>query len=224
MDNELTIYLLIRSCRIFSLESTPKWPRRSDAKFTRTRNSKHRIFCSATLFGSCSKVWPTVDSSAGQSAEARPLFTSRIVCSQHDRWRYCQWYEFLRIIFNGIYYISYFCCCKCQVSILGMKTRKLHQPILKRKTDAAWLCGKLCDHQLHLLGQSLSAEMRMSLKTTLFRDLILSGSDTCIGLINSSSIDTWMMRPARMPSVRNWDKCVTLYRNEVTFLNSDEDL
>ena len=66
-----------------------------------------------------------------------------------------------------------------------MKTRKLHQPILKRKTDAAWLCGKLCDHQLHLLGQSLSAEMRMSLKTTLFRDLILSGSDTCIGLINS---------------------------------------
>jgi hypothetical protein len=71
----------------------------------------------------------------------------------------------LRIIFNGIYYISYFCCCKCQVSILGMKTRKLHQPILKRKTDAAWLCGKLCDHQLHLLGQSLSAEMRMSLKT-----------------------------------------------------------
>ena len=30
-----------------------------DAKLTRTRNSKHRSFCSATLFGSCSKVWPT---------------------------------------------------------------------------------------------------------------------------------------------------------------------
>ena len=26
---------------------------------------------------------------------ASALFTSRIVCSQHDRWRYCQWYEFL---------------------------------------------------------------------------------------------------------------------------------
>ena len=43
----------------------------------------------------------------------------------------------------------------------------------------------MCDHQLHLLGQSLSAEMRMSLKTTLLRDLILSGSDTCIALIIS---------------------------------------
>jgi nuclear pore complex protein Nup155 len=43
----------------------------------------------------------------------------------------------------------------------------------------------LCDQQLHLLGRSLSAEMRMSLKTTLFNDLILSGLDSCIGLINS---------------------------------------
>ena len=38
MDNELTIYLLIRSCSTFSLESTPKWPRRSanwgSSKFT----------------------------------------------------------------------------------------------------------------------------------------------------------------------------------------------
>jgi nuclear pore complex protein Nup155 len=42
----------------------------------------------------------------------------------------------------------------------------------------------LCDHQLHLLGRSLSAEMLMPLKATLFSDLILSNSDTC-SLINS---------------------------------------
>jgi hypothetical protein len=33
----------------------------------------------------------------------------------------------------------------------------------------------LSDHQLHSLGKSLSAEMLMSLKATLFLDLILSG-------------------------------------------------
>jgi hypothetical protein len=71
MDNELTICLLIRSCSTFSLESTPKVAEKecklklikvynkTDAKLTRTRNSKHRSFCSATLFGSCLKVWPT---------------------------------------------------------------------------------------------------------------------------------------------------------------------
>jgi nuclear pore complex protein Nup155 len=75
--------------------------------------------------------------------------------------------------------------------------------LLDHTVEVLALWKVLCDHQLHLLGQSLSAEMRMSLKTTLFRDLILSGSDTCIGLVNSSSIDTWMMRPGRMPSVRN---------------------
>ncbi len=29
-----------------------------------------------------------------------------------------------------IYHVSYLCCCKCQVSTLGMKTRKSQQPIL----------------------------------------------------------------------------------------------
>jgi nuclear pore complex protein Nup155 len=82
-------------------------------------------------------------------------------------------------------------------SLLAMKQ------LLDHTVEVLALWKVLCDHQLHLLGQSLSAEMRMSLKTTLFRDLILSGSDTCIGLVNSSSIDTWMMRPGRMPSVRN---------------------
>ena len=82
-------------------------------------------------------------------------------------------------------------------SLLAMKQ------LLDHTVEVLALWKVLCDHQLHSLGQSLSAEMRIPLKTTLFRDLILSGSDTCIGLINSSSIDTWMMRPARMPSVRN---------------------
>ena len=69
MDNELTIYLFIRSCSTFSLESTPKVAEKEcklklikvynkiDAKLTRTRISKHRSFCSATLYGSCSKVF-----------------------------------------------------------------------------------------------------------------------------------------------------------------------
>ena len=63
-------------------------------------------------------------------------------------------------------------------SLLAMKQ------LLDHTVEVLALWKVLCDHQLHLLGQSLSAEMRMSLQTTLFRDLILSGSDTSIILIN----------------------------------------
>ncbi len=61
----------------------------------------------------------------------------------------------------------------------------MQEQLLDHTVEVLTLWKVLCDHQLHFLGQSLSAEMRMSLKITLFRDLILSGSDTCIGLINS---------------------------------------
>ena len=139
---------------------------------------------------------------------ASALFTSRIVCSQHDRWRYCQWYEFLRIIFNGIYYISYFCCCKCQVSTLGMKTRKLHQPILKHKTDTTWLCEKSC-----VTTNFICLANRCRLKCgchwkQLYSAIWFFPAWTLASALETlSSIDTWMMRPARMLSVRNWDLC-----------------
>ena len=61
----------------------------------------------------------------------------------------------------------------------------MQEQLLDHTVEVLALWKVLCDHQLHLLGQSLSAEMRMSLKTTLLRDLILSGSDTCIALIIS---------------------------------------
>ncbi len=150
---------------------------------------------------------------------ASALFTSRIVCSQHDRWRYCQWYEFLCIIFNGIYYISYFCCCKCQVSTLGMKTRKLHQPILKHKTDTTWLCEKSCvtTNFICLANRCrLKCGCHWKLPPSLFRDLILSGSDTCIGLINSL-IHRYLDDAASTDAISEKLKqvCPSLYRNEV---------
>ena len=72
----------------------------------------------------------------------------------------------------------------------------------------------LCNHQLHLLGQSLSAEMRMSLKTTLFRDLILSGSDTCL---ITSLIHRYLDDAASTDAISEKLKqvCPSLYRNEV---------
>ena len=67
--------------------------------------------------------------------------------------------------------------------------------------------------------------MRMSLKTTLFRDLILSGSDTCIGLINSlihRYLDDAASTDAISEKLRQ--VCPSLYRNEVKLLNSFQDL
>jgi nuclear pore complex protein Nup155 len=97
-------------------------------------------------------------------------------------------------------------------SLLAMKQ------LLDHTVEVLALWKVLCDHQLHLLGQSLSAEMRMSLKTTLFRDLILSGSDTCIGLINSlihRYLDDAASTDAISEKLRQ--VCPSLYRNEVTF-------
>jgi nuclear pore complex protein Nup155 len=104
-------------------------------------------------------------------------------------------------------------------SLLAMKQ------LLDHTVEVLALWKVLCDHQLHLLGQSLSAEMRMSLKTTLFRDLILSGSDTCIGLINSlihRYLDDAASTDAISEKLRQ--VCPSLYRNEVKLLNSFQDL
>lgn len=94
-------------------------------------------------------------------------------------------------------------------SLLAMKQ------LLDHTVEVLALWKVLCDHQLHLLGQSLSAEMRMSLKTTLFRDLILSGSDTCIGLINAlihRYLDDAASTDAISEKLRQ--VCPSLYRNE----------
>lgn len=73
----------------------------------------------------------------------------------------------------------------------------------------------LCDHQLHLLGQSITAELRMSLKTMHFRDLILSGGDVCVALINAlihRYLDDAASTDAISEKLRQ--VCPSLYRNE----------
>ncbi|KAI9566057.1 hypothetical protein GHT06_009857 [Daphnia sinensis] len=94
-------------------------------------------------------------------------------------------------------------------SLLAMKQ------LLDHTVEVLALWKVLCDHQLHLLGQSLSAEMQMSLKTTLFRDLILSGSDTCIGLINAL-IHRYSDDAASTDAISEKLRqvCPSLYRNE----------
>ena len=101
-------------------------------------------------------------------------------------------------------------------SLLAMKQ------LLDHTVEVLALWKVLCDHQLHSLGQSLSAEMRIPLKTTLFRDLILSSSDTCLitSLIHRYSDDA-ASTDAISEKLRQ--VCPSLYRNEVTFLNSAED-
>ena len=54
--------------------------------------------------------------------------------------------------------------------------------LLDHTVEVFALWKVLCDRRL--LAQSLQTDLRMSLKTMLFRDLILSGGDTCGGLIN----------------------------------------
>ena len=96
-------------------------------------------------------------------------------------------------------------------SLLAMKQ------LLDHTVEVLALWKVLCDHQLHyLLGQSLSAEMRMSLKTTLFRNLILCGSDTCIGLINSL-IHQYLNDAASTDAISEnlRQVCPSLYRKEV---------
>ena len=82
--------------------------------------------------------------------------------------------------------------------------------------SVGFLWKVMFDHQLHLLGQSLLTEMRTSLKTTLSRNLILSGSDTCIGLINSL-IHRYLHDAASTDAISEnlRQVCPSLYRNEV---------
>ena len=85
---------------------------------------------------------------------------------------------------------------------------------------ALWkvLCD--CDHQLHLLGQSVQTDLRISLKTMLFRDLVLSGGDTCVGLIKSLSHryqDDAASTNAISKKLRQ--VCPSLYRNEDAQVN-----
>ena len=101
-------------------------------------------------------------------------------------------------------------------SLLAMKQ------LLDHTVEVLALWKVLYDPQLHLLGQWLSAGMRMSLKTTLFRDLILCGSDTCL---ITSLIHRYLDDAASTDAISEKLKqvCPSLYRNEVTFLNSAED-
>ena len=48
-----------------------------------------------------------------------------------------------------------------------------------------WACERSCATTNFICSASLQPDQRMPLKTMLFRDLILSGGDTCVGLINS---------------------------------------
>jgi nuclear pore complex protein Nup155 len=89
------------------------------------------------------------------------------------------------------------------------------KPLLDHTVEVMLALWKfVCDHQLHLLDPSISAIMWKSLKPTVFRDLTLFGSDTCISLINHYLVDA-----AGKDAIR--DKlskvCPSLFRIEVTF-------
>lgn len=94
-------------------------------------------------------------------------------------------------------------------SLLAMKQ------LLDHTVEVLALWKVLCDHQLHLLGQSLSNELRMSLNSTLFRDLILSGGETCTGLINTL-IHRYLDDAASTDAISDKLRqvCPSLYRNE----------
>ena len=94
-------------------------------------------------------------------------------------------------------------------SFLAMKQ------LLDHSFEVLDLWKVLCDHQLYLLGQSLQTGLRMSLKTMLFRDLILPGGDTCVGLINSL-IHRYLDYAASTDVISKTLKqvCPSLYRNE----------
>ena len=94
-------------------------------------------------------------------------------------------------------------------SLLAMKQ------LLDHTVEVLALWKVLCDHHLHLLGQSLSTELRMSLKSMLFRDLILSGGDTCIGL-TYALIHRYLDDAASTDAISDKLRqvCPSLYRNE----------
>ena len=99
-------------------------------------------------------------------------------------------------------------------SLLAMKQ------LLDHSVEVLALWKVLCDHQLHLLGQSVQTDLRMSLKTMLFRDLILSGGDTCVGLINSlihRYLDDAASTDAISEKLRQ--ACPSLCRNEDAQVN-----
>lgn len=87
--------------------------------------------------------------------------------------------------------------------------------LLDHTSEVLGLWKVLCDHQLHLLGETLSADLKLQLKTMLFRDLILSGGDVCIALINlliHRYLDDAASTDAISGKLR--DVCPSLYRNE----------
>lgn len=73
----------------------------------------------------------------------------------------------------------------------------------------------LCDHQLHLLGQLMSAELKCQLQSILFRDLILNGADTCMLLI-SALVDRYLDDSANTDAISGKlrEVCPSLYRTE----------
>ena len=87
--------------------------------------------------------------------------------------------------------------------------------LLNHTAEVLSLWKVLCDHQLHLLGQGLSTDLKSQLKTMLFRDLVLAGGDVCVSLINAlihRYLDDAASTDAISGKLR--EVCPSLYRNE----------